>query len=119
MRSAHLILSKKIRGGCLATGLVTEQLPNRVQIREVVLGGIPYRVKSNLAEEELKKLVGFVDDKIQTALMGTKSGSYQNAAILACLNIAEELFHQKKSTAKHLDQMESTVLQILSQLNEA
>lgn len=57
---------------------------------DFTIAGLPYRLKSSHDEEVVAQLVELVDQRIRDALSLTKSGSIQNAAVLAALNIAEE-----------------------------
>jgi cell division protein ZapA len=65
-------------------------------IYEFSIAGLPYKLKSSHSEEIVAQLVQLVDQKIRDALSVTKSGSIQNAAVLAALNIAEEYILLKK-----------------------
>lgn len=85
-------------------------------IFEVTIAGIPLKLKSGHDPETVKKLVSFVDKKIQQALPATKSGSVQNAALLAALNLAEELFELKAQALGHLDKVEKKAQKVLSEL---
>ena len=58
---------------------------------ELSIAGLPFKLKSSHDEQTVQQLVEFVDQKVKEALQATKSGSFQSAAILAALNIAEEL----------------------------
>jgi len=65
-------------------------------IYEFSIAGLPFKLKSSHSEEIVAQLVQLVDQRIRDALSVTKSGSLQNAAILAALNIAEEFILKKK-----------------------
>src|ERR1700744_2352854 len=86
---------------------------------EVTIAGIPLRLKSVQDPEVVKKLVSFVDNKVQQALPATKSGSVQNAALLAALNLAEELFELKERALGQLEKVEKKAQVALSQLESA
>src|SRR3954465_14944412 len=85
-------------------------------IFEVTLAGVPLKLKSGHDPEMVKKLVSFVDKKVQEALPATKSGSIQNAALLAALNLAEELFELKARALKELDKVEKKAHKVLNEL---
>src|ERR1700733_5801452 len=86
------------------------------RVFEVTIAGIPLKLKSGQDPEMVKSLVSFVDKKVQQALPATKSGSVQNAALLAALNLAEELFELKVKARTQLDKFEKKAQKVLSEL---
>lgn len=84
---------------------------------DFTIGGLPFRLRSSQDEETVKALVQFVDQKIQLAMKATKSGSLQSAAILAALNIAEELIVLKRRALREIDQIESRARQLAQDLD--
>ena len=88
-------------------------------IYEVVIAGIPLKLKSGHDPKKVKKLVAFVDSKVQQALPATKSGSVQNAALLAALNLAEELFELKEKAMGQLEKVEKKAQKTLIELESA
>ncbi len=85
-------------------------------VYEVTIAGIPLKLKSGQDPEMVKKLISFVDKMIQEALPATKSGSVQNAALLAALNLAEELFELKAEALNQLDKFEKKAQRALNEL---
>jgi len=83
---------------------------------ELSFGGIPFKLRSSHDEETVKELAQFVDKKLQQALSTTKSGSFQSAAILAALNIAEELILLKRRALSELTRIEERTLKISQEL---
>jgi cell division protein ZapA len=63
---------------------------------EFIIAGLPYKLKSSHNEDVVAQLVHLVDQRIREALSVTKSGSIQNASVLAALNIAEDYILLKK-----------------------
>jgi cell division protein ZapA (FtsZ GTPase activity inhibitor) len=53
-------------------------------------------VRTDADEPYVKEVAGFVSGKIQEVMDRTKSASTLTAALLACLNIADELFRYKE-----------------------
>jgi cell division protein ZapA len=92
---------------------------NANTIFEVVLAGVPLKLKSGQDPEMVKKLVSFVDKKVQEALPATKSGSVQNAVLLAALNLAEELFELKAIAVSELEKFEKKAQKVLSELESS
>ena len=60
----------------------------------------------------------YVEAKIQQAMKATKSGSFQSAAVLAALNIAEELILLKRKALAELDRVEEKALKISLELQK-
>jgi cell division protein ZapA len=79
---------------------------------ELTFGGLPFRLRSSHDDETVRELAEFVEKKLQQALAATKSGSYQNAAILTALNIAEELILLKRRALTELDRIEQKAAKI-------
>lgn len=86
---------------------------------EFEIAGMPYKIKSSHDEQTVRELVEFVDQKVTQALAATKSGSFQSAAVLAALNIAEEMILLKQKARTELDQLEQKALQISHDLNNS
>ncbi len=93
---------------------VLVQKPGHVY--EVEIGGIHLRLKSSHSEETVKNIVNLVNSKIKEAMSLTKSDSLQTAAILACLNLAEEQFIFKKKALNELSDIESKTQEIVANL---
>lgn len=89
---------------------------NERKTYELVFGGLPFKLKSSHDESTVQELATFVEQKLQQALAATKSGSYQSAAVLAALNIAEELILLKRKAIQELDRIEDRALKISQEL---
>lgn len=86
----------------------TETRPEvRIELYDVMIAGVPLRLRTAQSEDAVKSLVTLVDSKIQEALIATKSASIQNAAILAALNLAEELLRLKDEAHSQLGRLEA------------
>ena len=83
---------------------------------ELSFGGLPFKLRSSHGEDTVKELAEFVDLKLQQAQQATKSGSFQSAAVLAALNIAEELILLKRRALAELDRIEERTLKISQEL---
>ena len=86
------------------------------KVYELTFGGLPFKLKSSHDEATVQELAHFVEHKLQQALVATKSGSYQSAAVLAALNIAEELILLKRRAIRELDRIEEKALKISEDL---
>lgn len=79
---------------------------------ELNIAGVNYKLKSALDEQTVHQLASYVDQKINEAMTSTKSGSLQNASILAALNIAEEYLLLKKKAQVDLNKLEHQALRL-------
>jgi cell division protein ZapA len=86
---------------------------------DVSIAGIPLKLRSGHDPETVLQLVSFVDKKIQEAIQATKSGSIQNAALLAALNMAEELFALKQTALSQLEKVEKKAHKIIHELESS
>ena len=86
---------------------------------EFQIAGLPYKLKSQHDDETVNELVQFVDQKMNQAMAATKSGSFQSAAVLAALNIAEELILLKRRAHRELDKLEERTLKLAQELENS
>jgi cell division protein ZapA len=86
---------------------------------ELTIAGLPFKLRSSHDEKTVKELVEFVDSKMKQAMQATKSGSFQSAAVLAALNIAEELILLKRRAQHELDILEEKALRISQDLENS
>ena len=89
---------------------------NDSKLFEVEIAGVPLRLKSSHDEQTVNELVRLVDEKIREALPLTKTGSIQNASILASLNLAEDYLMLKRKALAELDGLEARALGVISEL---
>ncbi len=54
-------------------------------------------LRSDADDQYVSKVAGFVNNKIEEVMEKTKTVSTHAATLLACLNIADELFHHKEA----------------------
>ncbi len=88
----------------------------RSKLFEVEIAGVPLRLKSSHDEQTVKELVRLVDEKIREALPLTKTGSIQNASILASLNLAEDYLMLKRKTLSELNGLEAKAQKVITEL---
>lgn len=86
------------------------------EIYEVMIAGLPLKLRSSHDEQTVKELVSFVDRMISESLPKVKNGSVQTAALLTALNLAEELTLLKQQANRELDRLESKAERIISSL---
>lgn len=58
----------------------------------VQIHGLPYPIRSTLDPEYVARLAAYVDDRIRVVADSAASGDSLRLAVLAALNIADELF---------------------------
>lgn len=73
---------------------------------QFLIAGVPYKLKTNHDDATVQELVEFVNNKMNQAMAMTKNGSFQNAAVLTSMNIAEELILLKRRAIKELSRIE-------------
>jgi len=64
----------------------------------VEIHGQRYPIRSSLDPEYVLRLAGYVDEKIAAAADTTPTGDSLRLAVLAALNIADELFRARELT---------------------
>lgn len=88
-------------------------------VHDVIIAGIPLKLKSEKDYEAVNKLVTYVDKKITDALPATKNGSIQNAALLALLNMAAEFFELKTTALTKLEKFEKKTLKLIEEIESS
>ena len=68
------------------------------RVVSVEICGQRYPIRSTLDAEYVSRLATYVDEKIRAAGEATSSGDGQRLAVLAALNIADELFRCRETT---------------------
>ena len=97
----------------------TDDDSREARLFEVVIAGVPLRLKSSHDEQTVNELVALVDHKVREALTLTKTGSIQNASILASLHIAEEYLNLKQKAKAELERLEARALKVISELESS
>lgn len=80
------------------------------------IAGVPYKLKTSHDDATVIELVEFVNQKMNDALSATKNGSFQNAAVLTALSLAEELILLKRKANKELDRLEEKASRLAIEL---
>lgn len=78
--------------------------------------GVPYKLKTSHDDQTVVRLVEYVNQLMKQSVSVTKNGSFQNAAVLTALNLAEEIILLKQKTAIELDRLEEKAMQIANDL---
>ena len=82
------------------------------QTYNFLIAGVPYKLKTSHDDATVQELVDFVNGKMNQALSNTKNGSFQNAAVLTAMNLAEELILLKRKAHRELEKLEEKALQL-------
>ncbi|NUN06552.1 MAG: cell division protein ZapA [Bdellovibrio sp.] len=82
------------------------------QTYNFLIAGVPYKLKTSHDDATVQELVDFVNSKMNQALSITKNGSFQNAAVLTAMNLAEELILLKRKAHRELEKLEEKALQL-------
>jgi cell division protein ZapA len=64
----------------------------------VEIHGQKYPIRSTLDQEYVTRLAAYVDEKIRAAADSTPTGDSLRLAVLAALNVADELFRCRDAT---------------------
>jgi len=64
----------------------------------VEIHGQRYTIRSTLEQEYVARLAAYVDDKMRAAADSTSTGDSLRLAVLAALNLADELFRCRDAT---------------------
>lgn len=82
----------------------------------VQIAGQRYTLRADDDDENVRKLAAFVDGRMKEIQKQTRTADTQSAAILAALQIAEELFRQRREQAelrKLIREKGRAILQVL------
>ena len=69
------------------------------RVVSVEIQGLRYAIRSDLAPDYVQALAGYVDRKMQSAADESGSGDQVKIAVLAALNIADEVFRCREGDA--------------------
>ena len=74
-------------------------MEDRARVTSVEILGQRYPIRSTLDREYIESLATYVDEKIRAAAEATPSGDVLRFAVLAALNIADELFRSRNANS--------------------
>jgi cell division protein ZapA len=83
------------------------------------IAGVPYKLKTSHEERTVNELVDYVNHKVTEAIAVTKNSSFQNAAVLAAFNIAEEMILLKQRAQQELEKLEKKALKLSQDLENS
>jgi len=86
---------------------------------EVSLVGQSFTVRSAKEEAHLQRIAAFVNRKFEDPRRQTRSASTHELALLVALNIADELFEQKASSAEEREEVRRRTERALARIDAA
>lgn len=86
---------------------------------DFLIAGVPYKLKTSHDDATVQELVEFVNSKMTQALAVTKNGSFQNAAVLTAMNLAEELILLKRKAHRELERIEEKAMKLSMELENS
>lgn len=87
-------------------------------LHQITIAGSSFRVRSNLNLEDLNALVDLVQKRIDDALSVTKTGSLQNAVILAALQLAESYWLERQKNQRLQQMIQEHKDEVLQEIQE-
>ncbi len=88
-------------------------------VYEVHVAGLPLKLRSSHDPQTVSELVNLVDQKVKEAMSANSTVSFQNALVLAALNVSEELMLLRKTLTGELSRVEERTRQILDRFEDA
>ena len=86
---------------------------------EVEIFGSSYKVRGENDSEHLQELAAFVDQKMREVASHMASADVTKVAILAALNIAEELFQRREALEGERGEITEKVAELTGELENA
>jgi cell division protein ZapA len=83
----------------------------------VQIAGVKYALKTEEDDRWVKQVAAFVDGKIREVQKHTRTVDTQAVAVLSALQIAEELFHERRETGelrKKIREKSQSLLDVLA-----
>ena len=88
----------------------------------VSIAGVKYALKTEEDDRWVKQVAAFVDGKIREVQKHTRTVDTQAVAVLSALQIAEELFHERRQTGelrKKIREKSQSLLDVLARETRA
>lgn len=79
----------------------------------VEIMGREYRIRGVADDEYIQSVARFVDEKMREVSGGTSVASHDRLAILAALNIADELFEVRRNGFKDIEKRTDRLIELL------
>ncbi len=85
---------------------------------KVTIFGKEYEVKGSTDEKYVEYLANYVDSVMRDISKRSSSFSSSNVAILAALNIADEMFKERQQFKQQIEELEKEIRNIIDSTNE-
>jgi len=92
-------------------------LPTMKRSVSVQIAGVKYALKTEEDDRYVKQVAAFVDGKIRDVQKHTRTVDTQAVAVLTALQIAEELFHERRQSGdlrKKIREKSQSLLEVLA-----
>ena len=86
---------------------------------DVEILGQKITISSDAEEGYMLKVAGYVNDKMQELIQASKPVAKSNAAMLAALNIADELFQERKNASDSFADIERKTESLIGLLDQS
>lgn len=86
---------------------------------DFLIAGVPYKLRTSHDDATVQELVEFINNRMNQALSVTKNGSFQNAAVLTAMNLAEELILLKRKAHREMEKLEEKLLRLSHELENS
>jgi len=94
-----------------------EHVMTDASVTTVQIFGQEYKIRGFEDKSYVEKVAGFVDGRMRELAQGSSSLPPERLAVLAALNIADELFQETKKTSETLVSIEERADAMMSQLD--
>jgi cell division protein ZapA len=80
--------------------------------------GREYRIRGNADEGYVREVARFVDERLREVARSTGGQPADRVAILAAMNIADELFQQRRAATEEISRIERRAEGLISLIDE-
>jgi cell division protein ZapA len=80
--------------------------------------GREYRIRGSADEDYVREVARYVDAKLREVSQGATLPSSERVAILAAMNIADELFQLRRAASEEITQFEKRTQSLIGLLDE-
>ncbi|MEJ2721442.1 MAG: cell division protein ZapA [bacterium] len=91
---------------------------SEVSVTTVHIFGHEYKIKGYADKSYIEKIAKYVDDKMKEVAEGAALTSQERMAVLAALNIADELFQETKKRTETFSSVEQRAEEMITLLDE-
>jgi cell division protein ZapA len=92
---------------------------DEAKVTVVHIFGREYKIKGFADKNYIQKVARFVDERMKELAKSSSLPSQERLAILAALNIADELFQERKNSTESLSSLERRADRLIAMLDES